>query len=47
MSDASTAGFAEGVPRSLWLATAGGTDFPGLRGTVEVDVAVIGAASPA
>ncbi|TQJ36555.1 FAD-dependent oxidoreductase [Arthrobacter sp. SLBN-122] len=42
MSEASTAGFAEGVPLSLWLATAGGTDFPKLRGTVEVDVAVIG-----
>ncbi|MDT0168750.1 FAD-dependent oxidoreductase [Pseudarthrobacter sp. BRE9] len=42
MPDASTADFAEGVPLSLWLATAGATDFPGLRGTVEVDVAVIG-----
>lgn len=42
MSEATAAGFAEGVPLSLWLATAGGTDFPKLRGAVEVDVAVIG-----
>lgn len=42
MSEATAASFAEGVPLSLWLATAGGTDFPRLRGTVEVDVAVIG-----
>ncbi|TQJ41048.1 glycine/D-amino acid oxidase-like deaminating enzyme [Arthrobacter sp. SLBN-112] len=42
MSEATAAGFAEGVPLSLWLATAGRTDFPRLRGTIEVDVAVIG-----
>ena len=42
MSDAGTADSAEGEPRSLWLATAGYTGFPELRGTVEVDVAVIG-----
>ena len=42
MSEATTAGPAEGQPLSLWLATAGATDFPQLHGTVEVDVAVIG-----
>ncbi|MDQ0664205.1 glycine/D-amino acid oxidase-like deaminating enzyme/nitrite reductase/ring-hydroxylating ferredoxin subunit [Arthrobacter ulcerisalmonis] len=42
MPDATTAGSAEGALLSLWLATAGATDFPELRGTVEVDVAVIG-----
>ena len=42
MSDATTAGSAEGMLLSLWLATADATDFPELRGTVEVDVAVIG-----
>src|SRR6478752_10290194 len=42
MSEETTAGPAEGQPLSLWLATAGTTDFPELRGTVEVDVAVIG-----
>jgi len=42
MSEATTAGPAEGQPLSLWLATAGATDFPQLQGTVEVDVAVIG-----
>lgn len=42
MSDATSAGSPEGQLLSLWLATAGTTDFPELRGTVEVDVAVIG-----
>ncbi|BCW78716.1 FAD-dependent oxidoreductase [Arthrobacter sp. NicSoilC5] len=42
MSEETTAGPAEGQPLSLWLATAGATDFPQLHGTVEVDVAVIG-----
>jgi len=42
MSEATTAGPAEGQPLSLWLATTGATDFPVLHGTVEVDVAVIG-----
>jgi len=42
MSEATTAGPPEGEPRSLWLATAVSTNFPELRGTVEVDVAVIG-----
>ncbi|WP_412538257.1 FAD-dependent oxidoreductase [Longispora sp. K20-0274] len=32
----------EGEPVSLWVATAGGTDYPPLVGEVEVDVAVIG-----
>ncbi|GGH92431.1 FAD-dependent oxidoreductase [Arthrobacter liuii] len=42
MSDEATGGLPEGAPLSLWVATAGATDFPELRGTVEVDVAVIG-----
>ncbi|MFF2347468.1 FAD-dependent oxidoreductase [Pseudarthrobacter sp. NPDC058119] len=42
MAEATTGGAAEGQPLSLWLASAGSTDFPQLRGTVEVDVAVIG-----
>ncbi|EMQ99502.1 FAD-dependent oxidoreductase [Paeniglutamicibacter gangotriensis] len=33
----------EGDPVSLWVATGGTTDYPALRGDVEVDVAVIGA----
>jgi glycine/D-amino acid oxidase-like deaminating enzyme/nitrite reductase/ring-hydroxylating ferredoxin subunit len=33
----------EGEPVSLWVATAGTTDYPVLRGDTEVDVAVIGA----
>jgi choline dehydrogenase-like flavoprotein len=33
----------EGEPVSLWIATAGTTDYPILRGDMEVDVAVIGA----
>jgi glycine/D-amino acid oxidase-like deaminating enzyme/nitrite reductase/ring-hydroxylating ferredoxin subunit len=32
----------EGEPVSLWVATAGSTDFPALDGDIEVDVAVIG-----
>ncbi|WP_285246147.1 FAD-dependent oxidoreductase [Pseudarthrobacter sp. efr-133-R2A-89] len=42
MADATTTGSAQGAPLSLWLASAGTTRFPDLRGTVEVDVAVIG-----
>ncbi|MDQ0769022.1 glycine/D-amino acid oxidase-like deaminating enzyme/nitrite reductase/ring-hydroxylating ferredoxin subunit [Pseudarthrobacter defluvii] len=42
MSEATAAGPPEGRPLSLWLATAGTTDYPELRGTVEVDVAIIG-----
>ncbi|MFF1880049.1 FAD-dependent oxidoreductase [Pseudarthrobacter sp. NPDC058196] len=42
MPDATTAGPGQGAPLSLWLASAGTTGFPELRGTVEVDVAVIG-----
>ncbi|WP_255470749.1 FAD-dependent oxidoreductase [Pseudarthrobacter sp. B4EP4b] len=42
MPDSTAAGSAEGEPLSLWLATAGATSFPELRGTVEVDVAIIG-----
>jgi len=42
MSEATTAGPPEGQPLSVWLATAGTTDFPELHGTVEVDVAIIG-----
>ena len=33
----------EGEPVSLWVATAGTTDYPVLSGDTEVDVAVIGA----
>lgn len=33
----------EGQPVSLWVATAGTTDYPVLSGDVETDVAVIGA----
>ncbi|MDQ1593616.1 MAG: hypothetical protein QOH40_172, partial [Arthrobacter pascens] len=33
----------EGEPVSLWIATAGTTDYPVLSGDMEVDVAVIGA----
>ncbi|KRE80733.1 FAD-dependent oxidoreductase [Arthrobacter sp. Soil762] len=43
MNDASNGGRPEGEPRSLWVATAGTTDYPVLRGDLEVDVAVIGA----
>ncbi|MET3176651.1 UNVERIFIED_ORG: glycine/D-amino acid oxidase-like deaminating enzyme [Arthrobacter sp. UYCu721] len=43
MNDASNSGRPEGEPRSLWVATAGTTDYPVLRGDLEVDVAVIGA----
>ena len=43
MSEATTAGAPEGQPLSLWLATAGASTFPEIHGTVEVDVAVIGA----
>ena len=42
MAESTTPGSPDGLPLSLWLATAGATDFPELRGTVEVDVAVIG-----
>jgi len=40
---ASNNGPPEGEPVSLWVATAGTTDYPVLRGDLEVDVAVIGA----
>ncbi|WP_104060794.1 FAD-dependent oxidoreductase [Arthrobacter sp. 4R501] len=43
MNDASNSGRPEGEPRSLWVATAGTTDYPVLPGDLEVDVAVIGA----
>lgn len=43
MNDASNSGRPEGEPRSLWVASAGTTDYPVLRGDLEVDVAVIGA----
>lgn len=43
VNQASNSGRPEGEPRSLWVATAGTTDFPVLRADVEVDVAVIGA----
>ncbi|MCO4261949.1 FAD-dependent oxidoreductase [Pseudarthrobacter sp. MDT3-26] len=43
MNDASNSGRPEGEPRSLWVATAGTTDYPVLRGDLEVDFAVIGA----
>lgn len=43
MNDASNSGRPEGEPVSLWVATAGTTDYPVLRGDLEVDVAVIGA----
>ncbi|WP_426938474.1 FAD-dependent oxidoreductase [Pseudarthrobacter sp. S3] len=43
MNDASNSGRPEGESRSLWVATAGTTDYPVQRGDLEVDVAVIGA----
>lgn len=43
MNNASNSGPPEGEPRSLWVATAGTTDYPVLPGDLEVDVAVIGA----
>jgi glycine/D-amino acid oxidase-like deaminating enzyme/nitrite reductase/ring-hydroxylating ferredoxin subunit len=43
VNNASKGGRPEGKPRSLWLATAGTTDYPALRGDLAVDVAVIGA----
>ena len=43
MNNASNGGRPEGEPRSLWVATAGTTDYPVLRGDLSVDVAVIGA----
>ena len=43
MNAAANHGRPEGEPVSLWVATAGTTDYPALRGDVEVDVAVIGA----
>ncbi|MFJ6416625.1 FAD-dependent oxidoreductase [Paeniglutamicibacter sp. NPDC091659] len=42
MSAASNNERLEGEPMSLWVATGGTTEYPGLRGEVEVDVAVIG-----
>jgi glycine/D-amino acid oxidase-like deaminating enzyme/nitrite reductase/ring-hydroxylating ferredoxin subunit len=36
------AGRLEGEPKSLWLATAGTTNYPPLSGDVEVDIAVVG-----
>ncbi|UUL75239.1 FAD-dependent oxidoreductase [Pseudarthrobacter sp. Fe7] len=42
MPDETTAGPPDGQPLSLWLATAAATGFQELRGTVDVDVAVIG-----
>lgn len=42
MSASSNTDRLEGEPMSLWVATGGSTDFPGLSGDVEVDVAVIG-----
>ncbi|GAA3326167.1 FAD-dependent oxidoreductase [Paeniglutamicibacter sulfureus] len=42
MSSASNSERLEGEPISLWVATGGTTDYPGPRGDVEVDVAVIG-----
>ncbi|HYH76338.1 MAG TPA: FAD-binding oxidoreductase, partial [Arthrobacter sp.] len=43
MDKASNSGRPEGEPRSLWVATAGTSDYPVLSGNIEVDVAVIGA----
>ena len=43
MNAAANSGRPEGEPVSLWVATAGTTDYPALRGDLEVDVAVIGA----
>lgn len=43
MNAASNSERPEGEPVSLWVATAGTTDYPVLRGEPEVDVAVIGA----
>jgi glycine/D-amino acid oxidase-like deaminating enzyme/nitrite reductase/ring-hydroxylating ferredoxin subunit len=43
VNNASDGGRPEGEPRSLWVATAGTTDYPVLPGDLEVDVAVIGA----
>ena len=43
MNAAANSGRPEGEPVSLWVATAGTTDYPDLRGDLEVDVAVIGA----
>ena len=42
MSAASNSERIEGEPMSLWVATGGTTEYSGLRGDVEVDVAVIG-----
>ncbi|GAA1496818.1 FAD-dependent oxidoreductase [Paeniglutamicibacter kerguelensis] len=42
MSAASNNERLAGEPVSLWVATGGTTEYPGLRGDVEVDVAVIG-----
>ncbi|MFF5792995.1 FAD-dependent oxidoreductase [Paeniglutamicibacter sp. NPDC012692] len=42
MSAASNSERIEGEPMSLWVATGGSTEYPGLRGDVEVDIAVIG-----
>ncbi|WP_427007357.1 FAD-dependent oxidoreductase [Pseudarthrobacter sp. H2] len=43
MNAASNSERPEGEPVSLWVATAGTTDYPALRGDIDVDVAVIGA----
>ncbi|MET3164737.1 UNVERIFIED_ORG: 2-polyprenyl-6-methoxyphenol hydroxylase-like FAD-dependent oxidoreductase [Arthrobacter sp. UYEF10] len=43
MNDTANSGRPEGESRSLWVATAGTTDYPVQRGDLEVDVAVIGA----
>lgn len=43
MNDASNSGRPEGEPASLWVATAGTTNYPVLPSDLEVDVAVIGA----
>ena len=42
MSTASNSERLEGEPISLWVASGGTTDYPVLRGEVEVDVAIIG-----
>ncbi|MEA5457127.1 FAD-dependent oxidoreductase [Sinomonas sp. JGH33] len=43
MTPASNDARPEGEPVSLWVATAGTTDYPALGGQIEVDVAVVGA----
>lgn len=43
MKDAANSDRPEGEPASLWVATAGTTDFPVLSGDLDVDVAVVGA----